>query len=199
MGASIRRCDDCARSYAHGRPNCTAARAVVRHNAPVTAYDPDAWSSLFVAAAGASAALGGLLFVAISINVDDIVADRSLPGRGLEAVMFLVGSLLVATVGLFPGQSREVLGVEVLVIGLVMWSIPMGLELANARRPDPQHVEHRLGRTVLAQVATLPFVIGGLSLIVGEGGGLYWLGAGVALAFAAATAAAWVLLIEIKR
>ena len=163
------------------------------------AYDAAAWSDLFVAMAGASAALAGLLFVAISINVDDIVADPSLPGRGLEAVVFLVGSLLVATVCLFPGQSHEVLGIEVLVIGLVVWSIPVRLQLANARRADPRHVEHRVGRAVLAQVATLPFAIGGLSILVGEGGGLYWVGAGAALAFAAATAAAWVLLIEIKR
>lgn len=163
------------------------------------AYDAAAWSDLFVAVAGASAALAGLLFVAISINVDDIVANASLPGRGLEAVVFLVGSLLVATVCLFPGQSREALGTEVLVIGLVVWAIPLRLQLVNSRRPDPGHLEHRSGRAVLAQVATLPFVVGGLSILVGEGGGLYWVGAGAALTFAAATAAAWVLLVEIKR
>lgn len=32
------------------------------------AYDATAWTDLFVAAAGASAALAGLVFVAVSIN-----------------------------------------------------------------------------------------------------------------------------------
>jgi len=38
-----------------------------------TAYAPEEWKDLFVAMAGASAALAGLLFVAVSINVDRII------------------------------------------------------------------------------------------------------------------------------
>jgi hypothetical protein len=40
------------------------------------AYSTAGWESLFVALAGASAALAGLLFVAISINLEPV------PGRG---------------------------------------------------------------------------------------------------------------------
>jgi hypothetical protein len=45
--------------------------------------DPSAadWEGLFLAGAGASAALAGLLFVAISINLDRILKGRGLPGR----------------------------------------------------------------------------------------------------------------------
>jgi modulator of FtsH protease len=162
------------------------------------AYDAAAWSELFVAVAGASAALAGLLFVAISINVDDIVADRSLPGRAVEALIFLVGLLVVATVCLFPGQAREVLGVEVLVIGVVAWALPVRIQLENARRPERAY-EHRPARALMAQLATLPYVIAGVSILVGEGGGLYWVGLGAVLTFTVAATAAWVLLIEIKR
>ena len=54
-----------------------------------TAYAPEEWKDLFVAMAGASAALAGLLFVAISINVDRIVKYEGLPERGLEALGLL--------------------------------------------------------------------------------------------------------------
>ena len=45
------------------------------------AYSAAEWESLFVAEAGASAALAGLLFVALSINLERILKGIGLPGR----------------------------------------------------------------------------------------------------------------------
>lgn len=44
-------------------------------------YVTDGWTGLFFAEVGASAALAGLLFVAISINLDRILTGPGLPGR----------------------------------------------------------------------------------------------------------------------
>ena len=54
------------------------------------AYSTAGWESLFVAEAGASAALAGLLFVAISINRERILQGAGLPGRAGEAMVLLV-------------------------------------------------------------------------------------------------------------
>jgi hypothetical protein len=48
------------------------------------AYDPSEWTDLFVATAGASAALAGLVFVAVSINLERILSFRGLPERALS-------------------------------------------------------------------------------------------------------------------
>jgi hypothetical protein len=67
--------------------------------------------------------------VAISINVQRIVAVRSLPGAALGAIVPLVAMLMDSTLGLMPQQPRWVLGAELLVVGIAAWSI------GGARRP----------------------------------------------------------------
>jgi hypothetical protein len=66
----------------------------------VIAYDPSEWSDLFVATAGASAALAGLVFVAVSINIQRILAFPGLPERSLETLLVLVSVLLISVVAL---------------------------------------------------------------------------------------------------
>ncbi|MEJ0014046.1 MAG: hypothetical protein WDN07_00055 [Actinomycetota bacterium] len=52
---------------------------------------------------------------------------------------------------------------------------------------------------VLLSLPSLAFFAGGVSLISGGGGGLYWILAATILAFLAASVNAWVLLVEILR
>jgi hypothetical protein len=80
-------------------------------------YSAAEWESLFVAEAGASAALAGLLFVALSINLERILKGSGLPGRAGEAIVLLLTVLVVSTFGLVPGRSPRVLGAEVLGLG----------------------------------------------------------------------------------
>ena len=93
------------------------------------AYSAVEWGGLFLAGAGASAALTGLLFVAISINLDRILQGRGLPGRAGEAIVLLVAVLVVSMLGLVPGQSPTVLGAQLLGSGLFAWLIPLLLSL----------------------------------------------------------------------
>ena len=45
----------------------------------MSAYDPHAWTEFAVAAAGAAAVLAGLVFVAVSINLDKVLEVRAFP------------------------------------------------------------------------------------------------------------------------
>jgi ribonuclease VapC len=56
----------------------------------VTAYSSQGWSDLFVASAGASAALTGLLFVAVSVNIEQILGFSGLPERALQTLLLLL-------------------------------------------------------------------------------------------------------------
>jgi modulator of FtsH protease len=85
----------------------------------MTAYQPEQWHDLFVATAGAAAALAGLIFVAVSINLEQILKYPALPPRAVATLSITVGLLLVSVFVLVPGQSRTVLGLEALILGAV--------------------------------------------------------------------------------
>jgi hypothetical protein len=61
--------------------------------------------------------------VAISINLTKILEVRGLVGRAGEAIVLLVAVLVVSTLVLVPDQARIALGSELLVTGLLAWSI----------------------------------------------------------------------------
>jgi len=63
------------------------------------------WTNFLSAEAGASAALAGLIFVAVSINIKKIIEYKGVPGRAAEALSLLIGVLLISTFGLAPNQS----------------------------------------------------------------------------------------------
>jgi hypothetical protein len=162
------------------------------------AYDTAEWTELFVAAAGASAALAGLVFVAVSINIERILKFPGLPERALETVLLLLAVLLASLIGLIPGQSATALGIELLLVGLLLAAVIA--KLSTKSLPEgSQPPSHVLGRLLLLVGGTVPFVLGGASLIAETGGGLYWITAGLILAIVGGVTNAWVLLVEILR
>jgi modulator of FtsH protease len=170
-----------------------------RQDGGVVAYDASEWTNLFVAAAGASAALLGLLFVAVSINLERILKYEALPGRALEALMQLTSVLLVSLGGLVPGQSHVALGLELLLVTAVIAAVVLRQPIVVTDETGREPLSWKATRWTVRLAGLVAIAIAGISLVVQAGGGLYWLAAGIALATVAAIAGAWVLLVEILR
>jgi len=160
-------------------------------------YEVEGWSDLFVASAGAAAALAGLVFVAVSINVERILQYAHLPSRALRTVLLLILVVIVSVFALAP-QSRDALGFELLVVGAVFGA---GLVWSAVRHPAPRGFGKgpRFMGYAIELLGTVPFVIAGSSLLATSGGGLYWALAGIILAIVGAVLNAWVLMVEILR
>jgi hypothetical protein len=164
----------------------------------MTSLQPDQWHDLFVALAGAAAALTGLTFVAVSINLARILEYPNLPARAVETLTLLVGLLLLSVVMLIPGQGQAALGAEILVLGLAMLALQLRLRLGLSRgAEDP--LSWTLIPLIVVLAGTVPMMIAGISVLAGAGGGLYWLVAEIVLALVGAMSNAWVLLVEIVR
>src|ERR1700691_2621697 len=86
----------------------------------MAAYTTSEWHTFFMGSVGASAALLGLLFVAISMNLQQILKFPRLPGRAAGTLGILLSTLVVSSFGLAPGQSHRVFGVEIIASAFVV-------------------------------------------------------------------------------
>jgi hypothetical protein len=158
------------------------------------------WESFFVAQVSASAAVAGLVFVGVSINLDKILKYVGLPGRALEALIVLILVLVVPSLMLVPGQSATLIGAELLGAGLLAWIWVVALDALNLRQLEPRYRKAwLLLRVALSQLATLPIIIAGAVTLAQGIANFNWLVPGVLFCFLVAFFDAWVLLVEINR
>ena len=114
------------------------------------AYDATNWTGLFGAEISASAALTGLIFVAVSINLKRILEFPALPRRAFKALVMLVDVL-----------------VSIVTIDVRVW-----------RATAPEFRSGTLALQAIGAPSGLCTMVAGLSLFGQAGGGLYWLGPG---------------------
>jgi modulator of FtsH protease len=164
----------------------------------MTAYEPAAWHDLFVTVGGSAAALTGLIFVSVSINLREIIASPHLPVRAAETLSILVAMLLLSLFLLAPGQSRTVLGAEILALGAAMAGMLLTIR-TRLRRAAGEPLTWTVVPVAIILAATIPVIVAGTTLLAGAGGGLYWLLPALVFGFAGAVFSAWILLIEILR
>ena len=170
----------------------------------MSAYDPARWTDFALAQLGASAALLGLVFVGLSINLKDVIGSRQLVNRALEAVIALGSVLVSATAVLIPAQSRGVLSAELLVTAVAVFSVIFRLQIGAAEQvaAPGEHGPPKSSivvRRVLGLGAPTLLALTGVTLAACAGGGLYWWPGAIVVAYLGALTNAWVLMIEILR
>jgi hypothetical protein len=158
------------------------------------------WINFFSQTASAAATLVGLVIVAVSVNIKRILGSDHLPSRAAATIAMLVLVLVTSTSALIPGQSTRGFGCEAAFYAILCW----GLQIRSgsktmANKANLRKASYALVSTVIGHVQAIPFVIGGLLLLLGSVSGFYWLAAGVVTTFVFSMINTWVLLIEILR
>ena len=170
---------------------------VAMSESAMASHDILAWHDFFLGTIGAAAALTGLLFVAISINLDQILKYAGLPGRAAGTLGMLVSALLVSGFALAPGQSPRVLGIEIAAVGAVV--AVQAVWVSRVSEAPDERASWRIEHAATLLLPGIGMIVGGGSLVAAAGGGLYWVLGAILLAFVSASVNAWVLLVEIKR
>lgn len=132
---------------------------------------PALWRDMFVAFATVCAALLGLFFVAISLQIRELERHPIELNRALQGLHVLLFGLVIALLVLIPRQPTSVLGTELIVAQLAyaLLTLPSGI-----RRISRVHVPPIVKITAVVGIALMGLVIAaGVSLILDFGPGLY--------------------------
>jgi hypothetical protein len=162
-------------------------------------YSTANWSAVFAAITSASAALTGLLFVALSINLTHVIKGRGLIGRAVEVLVLLTAVLIVSTLLLMPGQQIVATATEVLGVAVLEAAVLVYIHVRAPRRVLGVTPAMFTMRVTGAQSGPVFMIVGALSLLGQNGGGLYWVVPALLASMVAAIIGAWVMLVEIVR
>lgn len=152
-----------------------------------------------MAEVGASAALAGLIFVGLSINMARILSLPRVPERALQTLVMLLVVLIVSSFLLVPGQSSTEVALEILATGALAWAFNTRLDIANIRVVAKEQRKWWVQNAALGQTALLSYIAAGIWILATGLDGLYWLVPAVVFSFLKAIIDAWVLVIEINR
>jgi len=169
----------------------------------MTGYSTNGWGEFFLAAAGATAALSGLFFVGLSVNIKTLLdidkrgGAHFLTGRSVETLVALLNVLVISLVALTPTIPPGVLAAFILLVAAESGISPG--RLIQAANGQSELGKATLFRLITGMSLTLSLFISGITLAAGTGGGLLWLPASFVLAIFVAAVNAWVLLVEVLR
>ena len=166
---------------------------------PTVPYHPEQWHDFATSFAGAAGALLGLAFVAISLNLDQILQHKTLPRRAVETLAFFAYPLAASLLIQLPGLSDTALGIGQAILAAGLIGLAAAIDVPRWRQERGNPLSWRLGHFMPAVVVIVLAIVGAAATITTSFGGLYWLAAAMAVATAAGLINSWVLLVEIKR
>ena len=158
----------------------------------------EGWNEFNVAMAGATAALAGLVIVAASVNIGDIIKAESLTARLASSIATLVLAIISSAVGLIPGITGTWYGI-VMLVGVacaVVFQVSATIRIMENHHPENRM---RVGKSVLGFLPLAAYAVGGILLLVGSPTGLVLFAVGSILAIVVALVVSWIVLVEVLR
>src|SRR5215472_12861266 len=116
----------------------------------------EAWGGFFIAQVGASAALAGLIFVAVSLNLTKVLALSHLPTRAFQALIVLMEILIVSSLALVP-QTVPLFGGEAILISLPIWITVIVFDARTLAIAGEEYRQRSIQRMAISQTAALLF------------------------------------------
>jgi len=149
--------------------------------------DPAAWQNFYIMIGTANAAITGLLFVALSMHLKQILSHPIYKPRAIVVLVILTTQIVISAVVLAP-QPRVLMGLEILGINVFFLAL-------NLRYRAPARITAGSALTIAFRVI---YLLAAVSLITGVGGGFYILGGILTLTVVRSISNCWTLLTALE-
>ncbi len=161
-------------------------------------YQPELWRDIFVMLGTAAAALIGLLFIATSLHLDEIIKNQMYRMRARNNMFYLWIMLFQATFVLIP-QPMAALGIELAVIGLFL----LLLHLRNVYMFRYKNKEigdrggFQINTTLRFMTSDLLGLAGGAFLVALSNWGMYLITASYLIFIGSVIYSAWLIMLGV--
>ncbi len=159
------------------------------------AYRPDEWHDFFLMVGGAAAALTGLVFVALSLNLEVVVRDATPRYRAIGTLTNFTGIFVVCALALMAGQNDVALGTEWLLVSTCAGAVYVYGYL-RARTAGSATTLSVL-RFVSGAGLYVAQIVGSVVFLLGAVAGLYVAAIAMVILAAYSVSGAWVLLVGV--
>ena len=134
--------------------------------------DPEQWTSFFMLVGTGSAALAGLVFVAITINLRGVAEDATHRYRAINMLTGFSSAFILSALAVMGQQTEQALGIEWLVVALPATAINTNGYVQAFRLRGSSRYALSPFRIVGGTVCYLGQIIGSLALLGGAGWGI---------------------------
>lgn len=165
---------------------------------PTMADQFELWAEFNVAMVGATAALAGLVIVAASVNIGEIIKARSLTARLAAGIAALVLAIIASGLGLIPTITPLWYGI--LLVGATVGAGVFQVQATRAifANHDPA-ARAKFSKSLFGFLPIGAYLVGAFAILLGHPMGLAFAAAGCLLAIVAAIVVSWVVLVEVLR
>jgi hypothetical protein len=157
----------------------------------------DQWNNFFIMVGGGAAALAGLVFIAMSINLPIINRDATHKNRAIATMTGFTAVFMICALALIGNQNYQWIGVEWLVVSLVP-TVTYIRVYFRAKKVGKSAVGLSIGRFIAGTACYVAQIIGSVLLILGYVAGLYMASVAMVLSFAFFISGAWLLITGIR-
>ncbi len=156
----------------------------------------DQWNNFFIMVGGGAAGLAGLIFVAMSINPENIIRNSTHKNRAINMLTGFIAVFMACSFELIGNQYLEALGFEWLFLWLIA-TVIFVRGYVIAIRSGMSSIGLNAPRLAGGTMCYLAEVVGAIFLILGHGAGLYIAAIATIVLFGFLISGAWLLIIGI--